>query len=109
MRGYPINVVSGDSYLVLTGEYRAPLLWIERGYDTNFVYLRRIWGTAFADAGNAFQGKFQPDKLKTDAGVEAHLEMQLFWFIDTQLQLGVAHGFQSGGGNRLYFVSSFSF
>ena len=35
--------------------------------------------------------------------------MQLFWFIDTQMQLGVAHGFQSGGDNRLYFVSSFSF
>jgi hypothetical protein len=109
MRGYPINAVTGDSYLVLTAEYRAPLLWFERGDDTSFIYLRRLWGTAFADGGNAFQGKFQPTKLKTDAGVEAHLEMQLFWFIDTQLQLGVAHGFQSGGGNQLYFVSSFAF
>ncbi|HVT07140.1 MAG TPA: hypothetical protein VHO67_06765 [Polyangia bacterium] len=109
LRGYPINAMTGDSYLVLTAEYRAPLLWIERGYATNFLYLRRIWGTAFGDAGNAFQGRFQPSNLKTDAGLEVHLEMQLFWFIDTQLQVGVAHGFQSGGGNQLYFVSSFSF
>ncbi len=109
LRGYPINVVSGDSYLVATGEYRAPLLWIERGYATNFVYLRRIWGTVFGDAGNAFQGRFEPGKLKTDVGVEVHLQMQLFWFIDSQLQLGVAHGFQSEGGNRFYFVSSSSF
>jgi hypothetical protein len=109
LRGYPINVVSGDSYLTLTAEYRAPLLWIERGYQTSFVYLRRLWGTAFADAGNAFQGRFQPTNLKTDAGVELHLQLQLFWFINTQVQLGLAHGFSSGGGDHLYFVSSFSF
>ncbi len=109
LRGYPVNAVTGDSYLVLTAEYRAPLVWIERGYESSFLYFRRIWGTAFVDAGNAFQGRFQPDNLKTDAGVEAHLELQLFWFIDTQLQLGLAHAFSSGGGNQLYFVTSFSF
>jgi outer membrane protein assembly factor BamA len=109
LRGYPVSAVTGDSYLVLTAEYRAPLLWIERGYETSFLYLRRIWGTAFVDAGNAFQGRFQPGNLKTDAGVEAHLELQLFWFIDTQLQLGLAHAFSSGGGDQFYFVTSFSF
>lgn len=109
LRGYPVNAVTGDSYLVLTAEYRAPLLWIERGYQTSFAYLRRIWGTAFVDAGNAFQGRFDPGHLKTDAGAELHLELQLFWFIDTQVQLGAAHGFAAGGGNHLDFVTSFSF
>ena len=109
LRGYPVNVVAGDSFLVASGEYRAPLLWIERGYQTFPVYLRRIWGTAFVDAGNAYQGPFHPTDLKTDAGVEAHLEFMLFYYIDSQIQLGYARGFQSGGGNQLYFVTAVSF
>ena len=59
-----------------SGEYRAPLLWIERGYQTFPLYLRRIWGTGFIDAGDAFQGPFHPHELKVDAGVEAHLELR---------------------------------
>ena len=109
LRGYPVNVVSGDSYLVASGEYRAPLLWIERGYQTFPLYLRRIWGTGFIDAGDAFQGPFHPHELKVDAGVEAHLEFTLFYYLDTQIQLGYARGFQSGGGNQLYFVTAVSF
>ena len=109
LRGYPVNVVAGDSFLVASGEYRAPLVWIERGYQTFPVYLRRIWGTAFVDAGNAYQGPFHPTDLRTDAGVEAHLEFMLFYYIDSQIQLGYARGFQSGGGNQLYFVTAVSF
>ena len=109
LRGYPVNVVTGDSYLVASGEYRAPLLWIERGYGTFPLYLRRVWGTAFVDAGDAFQGPFQAGKVKTDAGVEAHLEFMLFYYLDSQIQLGYARGFQAGGGNQLYFVTAVSF
>jgi Tol biopolymer transport system component len=109
LRGYPVNVVTGDSYLVASGEYRAPLIWIERGYGTFPLYLRRIWGTAFFDAGDAFQGPFHAGKVKTDAGVEAHLEFMLFYYLDTQIQLGYARGFQAGGGDQLYFVTAVSF
>ena len=108
LRGYPVNVVSGDSYLVASGEYRAPLLWIERGYQTFPLYLRRIWGTGFIDAGDAFQGPFHAGELRVDAGVEAHLEFTLFYYLNTQIQLGYARGFQSGGGNQLYFVTAVS-
>jgi Tol biopolymer transport system component len=109
LRGYPPNVATGDSYLTFTGEYRAPLLWIERGYDTSLLYLRRIWGAVFVDAGNAFAGTFHAASLKTDAGAEIHLEMQLFYFIYTQVQLGFARGFQTGGGNQVYFVTAATF
>ncbi|HVV52260.1 MAG TPA: hypothetical protein VHO06_21505 [Polyangia bacterium] len=109
LRGYPVNVVSGDSFLVGSAEYRAPLVWIEHGYQTFPLYLRRIWGTGFFDAGSAFQGRFQAGNLKTDAGVELHLEFELFYYIDTQIQLGYARGFQSGGGDQLYFVTAANF
>jgi hypothetical protein len=109
LRGYPINFVQGDSALVASLEYRFPMLWIDRGYQTFPVYLQRIWGTAFFDAGSAFRGQFHAGEIKTDAGLEAHLGFRLFYYLDTQIQLGYARGFQSGGGNQLYFVTAFSF
>lgn len=109
LRGYPANVASGDGYFVASAEYRAPLVWIERGVQTFPVYLRRIWGTAFVDAGNAFQGPFHAGDLKTDAGVEAYLELMTFYSYDSQIQVGYARGFQSGGGNQFYFVAATNF
>ena len=85
LRGYPVNVVSGDSFVVASGEYRAPLLWIERGYQTFPLYLRRIWGAGFVDAGNAFQGPFHAGDLKTDAGVETHLLFSVGWYLEAQI------------------------
>ena len=41
--------------------------------------------------------------------MEAHLEFNLFYYLETQIKLGYAHGFQSGGGNQLYFVTAVSF
>ncbi|HEY4395571.1 MAG TPA: hypothetical protein VGP64_15985 [Polyangia bacterium] len=109
LRGYPANVVSGDTFIVASGEYRFPLYWIERGYQTFPVFLRRLWGAGFVDAGNAFQGPFHVEQLKTDAGVEAHLLFSLGWYLEPQITLGYAHGFQSGGGNQTYFVASATF
>jgi Tol biopolymer transport system component len=109
LRGYPSSYVSGDSYLLLSAEYRAPLLWIEHGYNTFPFYLRRIWGVLFADAGNAFQGRFRPQDLRTDAGAEAHFEFNLGYYLNTQVQLGYAHGFATDGGDRIYWVAAVSF
>ena len=109
LRGYPANYASGDSYLLLSAEYRAPLLWIEKGYDTFPFYLRRIWGVLFTDIGNAFQGPFRAQDLKTDAGAEAHFEFNLGYYLGGQVELGYAHGFATGGGDRLYWVAAASF
>jgi Tol biopolymer transport system component len=109
LRGYQPGVVTGNSFLALSAEYRAPLLWIERGYDTSLLYLRRIWGALFVDGGTAYSGAFTTGTLKTDAGAELHLEMQLFYYIYTQVQLGFARGFQTGGGNQFYFVTGITF
>ena len=59
LRGYPANSFVGDSYQIVSAEYRAPLLRIERGYQTFPAYFRQLWGAVFVDAGNAYQGRFQ--------------------------------------------------
>jgi hypothetical protein len=109
LRGYPVGFVSGDSFVVASAEYRAPLLWIERGYQTFPLYLRRLWGAGFVDAGNAWQGPFHAGQLKTDVGAEVHLLFSAGWYLAPQITLGWAHGFQDGGGNQLYFVASATF
>ena len=109
LRGYPVNVVVGDSFMVASAEYRAPLLWIERGYQTFPLYLRRIWGAAFVDAGNAYQGPFHLYRAEDRRRRRGPPRVRLFYYIDSQIQLGYARGFQSGGGNQLYFVAAASF
>jgi outer membrane receptor protein involved in Fe transport len=63
----------------------------------------------FGDAGNAYQGRFQPTQLKTDVGVEANLGLNVGYYLETQLKFGYAHGFSAPGGNQLYFLAAASF
>ena len=109
LRGYPANAFGGDTYNLLSTEYRAPLVWIERGYRTFPLYLRRIWGSVFVDAGNAYFGQFRPSDIKVGAGAEARLQFNIAHYLETELKLGFAHGFHASGGNQLYFVAATSF
>jgi len=109
LRGYPANSFVGDSYQIVSAEYRAPLARIERGYQTFPVYFRQVWGALFADAGNAYQGRFQPGELKVDVGAEASLGFSLFYYLETQLKIGYAHGFSAPGGDQWYFLAAASF
>jgi outer membrane protein assembly factor BamA len=109
LRGYPANSFGGDAYQIASAEYRAPLLRVEHGYQTFPAYVRQLWAAAFADAGNAYQGRFQPSELKVDVGAEANLGLNLFYYVETQLKVGYAHGFQTLGGNQWYFLAAGSF
>jgi Tol biopolymer transport system component len=109
MRGYRPNVVIGDQYHLFSAEYRSPLLWIERGYETFPIYLRRLYGAVFADAGNAFFGRFRPQDLRYGVGAELRFQFNLVYYLESELQLGVARGLSKGGGDQLYFVTSFPF
>jgi Tol biopolymer transport system component len=109
LRGYQPNAAVGDQYHLFSAEYRSPLLWIERGYETFPVYLRRLYGAVFADAGNAFFGRFRPQDLRYGVGAELRFQFNLVYYLESELQLGVARGLSKGGGDQLYFVTSFPF
>jgi len=109
LRGYPANSFAGDAYQIATAEYRAPLLRLERGYQTFPAYLRQVFGAVFVDAGNAYQGRFQPGELKFDVGAEANLNFNIFYYVESQLKIGYAHGFQTLGGDQWYFLAAGSF
>jgi outer membrane protein assembly factor BamA len=109
LRGYPANSFVGDSYQIGSAEYRLPLARIERGYQTFPAYVRQLWGAVFADAGNAYEGRFRASDLKVDAGVEANLGFNVAYYIESQFKLGYAHGFSAPGGNQWYFLIAASF
>ena len=104
----PDNFV-GDTYHMLSVEYRAPLVWIEHGYRTFPLYLRRIWGAAFTDAGNAFFGPFHPQDVKVGSGAEVHLQFNLAYYLEADLKIGFAHGFSAPGGDQVYVVAATTF
>ncbi len=106
LRGYPAASIFGDQYHLLSTEYRLPLAWIEKGYQTFPLYLRRISGAVFTDVGNAYQGTFHPSDLKVGVGVELRLEMVLAYYLGTQVQLGYAKGLSTGGASQYYFVTA---
>jgi hypothetical protein len=106
LRGYQAGSLVGDQFQLLSAEYRLPLLVLENGYQTFPLYLRRVSGAVFADAGNAFQGQFHPSDLKYGVGAQLRFEMKLVYYLETQFQIGFAKGLSSGGGNQYYFVTA---
>ncbi len=109
MRGYAPNAVVGDQFHVFSAEYRAPLVWIERSYQTFPVYLRRIYGVVFTDVGDAFFGPLRLGDLRTGVGGELRLSLKLFYYVESNLELGVAKGLSKEGIKQIYLVYSLPF
>jgi hypothetical protein len=104
LRGYAYASQFGDQYHVLNAEYRFPIVWVERGYETFPLYLQRLQGRVFADYGGAFNGAFSFDKLKLGVGGELILGLTYAYDYGAALQLGFAHGFAKDGGNQVYLL-----
>jgi outer membrane protein assembly factor BamA len=104
LRGYPYQSIHGDQFHVVNLEYRFPIVWIERGYETFPLYLQRLHGRFFADYGTATNSGFDFKDMKLGLGGEVILELTYAYYFAAALQLGYAHGFMAGGGNEVYFL-----
>jgi Tol biopolymer transport system component len=110
LRGYPsTGVVYGDQFHMVSAEYRAPLWRLDRGHSTFPVYLQRVHGGIYADAGNAFYGDFTLTGTRIGVGAELRLNFRLAFAVDSLLQFGVAKGLSEGGITDYYWVTSFPF
>jgi Tol biopolymer transport system component len=109
LRGYPAFSLRGESQQLFSLEYRLPLIRIEQGYSTFPLYFRQLWGAAFVDSGNAFNGPFRPADLKSDVGGEVTLQFNTAYYVESQLKIGYAHGFSAPGGDQWYVLAAGSF
>lgn len=108
LRGYPVVAEAGNYYALFNGEYRFPILNVDRGISTLPVFLNRISGNAFIDSGTAFS---KPDSAQvlTGVGGELWFDMMLGYVLSFEFRLGFARGLNDLGMNKGYFVAAVPF
>ncbi len=104
LRGFPVNLLRGNTYTLLNGEYRFPIAAFHRGLDTLPAVVRRLWATVFTEAGGAWTGTPTREDVRWDLGAEVALSCALGLTLPATFRLGYAHGFGPGGRDIVYFI-----
>lgn len=105
LRGYPVVAQYGQSYGLVNAEYRFPIVNIDRGLSTLPVFLNRVTGDVFSDWGTAFNDA-NDARFKLGSGAEIQFESTMGYIAQFIFRLGYAHGFQSLGTDKLYFLAA---
>jgi outer membrane protein assembly factor BamA len=101
LRGYPRSALQGTAYLLGNVELRFPLAAPTRGRSTWPLFLRRVHGALFVDAGDAFDlpgelaiagHELDAEQIRFGAGAELRLEVVLGYHLRTDVRVGVARG-----------------
>ncbi|HEX2202885.1 MAG TPA: hypothetical protein VHG91_06295 [Longimicrobium sp.] len=127
LRGYPDGAQVGDRAVAATAEYRFPLALVERGVRVLPLFLDRLWGAAFVDAGTAWCVEFcesgfvrarpDPEPLFS-VGAELGTDFTLFYDARFRLRFGGAvplseieegEGLRERPSPQLYFAFGQSF
>lgn len=111
LRGYPSGLASltGTHFGLATAEWRIPLGLVYDGWFVPPVGLGKHSLSVFVDSGNAWNqgGNMQ---RKTGAGIAWNAEALLGYdMLHLGITLGVARGFDQGGGDRAYLLAGLPF
>jgi Tol biopolymer transport system component len=95
MRSYPFYSIGGNSMAAVTASYRFPIL-AKINYNILQLNLTRLYGSFFADYGNAWTGGKIPKSSdwKSGAGFELRLEAFSFYAYPTRIFFSGAYGFK---------------
>jgi len=112
LRGYARSQFVGARFLLANAEYRAPVLYLERGVETLPVFIRSVTAVGFADYGGAFTA-LNPDHplddLQLGLGAELWVELTFGYVANANVRVGYARGTDSSavdGGQRYLVISS---
>ncbi|TFH64840.1 MAG: hypothetical protein E4G91_04515 [Candidatus Zixiibacteriota bacterium] len=120
MRGYSYYSMGCERIGVGTVTYRFPIIK-RAAWNLWPLSVNRIYGSFFADVGDAWNGDFQADNLKKDIGAGLRMQMHSFAMYPTALSLDVAYGLDEfsiieddiktsyGDEIRYYFTILFDF
>jgi Tol biopolymer transport system component len=110
LRGYPDGSLTGPGFWLGSLEFRFPIARLERGFWTWPIGLHQLHASVFVDAGSVWD---EPTDRFRDAswgaGVEFNTEIVLAYYLRMPISLGYAHGFDTGGDDRLYLRLGVSF
>ncbi|MGE5809012.1 MAG: BamA/TamA family outer membrane protein [Nitrospirota bacterium] len=91
LRGYPANEFRGRKAALASLEYRFPFRDIESGVGGNGpLFLRRLHGALFAEAGNAWDDAFRSSDFKRSVGAEARIDVYFAYYIPLTFRIGFA-------------------
>jgi hypothetical protein len=99
LRGFPPNTFRGEQAVLAGLEYRFPLLEVGRGGVSAPLFLRRLHGALFVDAGEAWtDGGFRASELHAGVGAEIRFDLFVSYYVPLTVRLGIAAGLGEEGG-----------
>jgi len=113
MRGFPDSAFSGNYLLTASTEYRFPIKTVENkiGFDWASIFLEKISGTLFLDAGQAWKGNYFPSfyDINISLGAELNFKLNLAHNEPFTLTVGVGKALTQTDGYRFYTQMGLSF
>jgi hypothetical protein len=95
LRGYPSGAFQGSHLAAGTFELRFPIAAPQWGYSTWPFFVRRISGSLFLDAGNAWvpiEGVPWWQRVHFGTGAELNVELVLGFYLPVVLRIGFGQG-----------------
>jgi len=102
LRGYPVNAFRGSKAGLASLEYRFPISDIETGWNNTPVFLRRLHGAVFAEAGDAWDQAFHSRDFKRSVGAELRVDTNLAYYVPITFRFVVAKGLDDQGESTAY-------
>ena len=109
LRGFPEAYRSGRQLHLAPLEYRMPIWWPEWGVSTLPLYIKRLDGLVFGDAGSAFDGSRAIDARGIGVGGELFVRLVMAYRVAISLRLGAARGLTVEGRTQYYLTLGSAF
>ncbi len=105
LRGYGQRFSQGSYVTTATLEYKEPLTYLYKGFGTKPLFLEKLYGSVFIDAGEVWDKdrSFKLDELKSAIGLELKLDITLGYWAKLTPALGITKGLTGDGIWQVYF------
>ncbi len=88
LRGLPQITFAGERALLLSGEYRLPLAYPQRGAGTGPIHLNKLYMVFFADYGSVFNGDIDFNNFLLGVGAELRADLVIAYGLPLTARLG---------------------
>lgn len=104
LRGYPPGALRGETYHLLSAQYRFPIANIFWSPGTLPFWLQRLTGAVYSDTALVYDTEPTTDSIKTSLGAEVALTTTLFYNVSFNFRLGYAHALTDLDLNHFYLL-----
>ena len=88
LRGLPQITFAGERALLMSGEYRLPLIYPQRGLGTMPIHLNKLYMVFFADYGTVFNGDIDFNNFLLGVGTELRGDFMIGYGLPITGRLG---------------------